>query len=74
MHILDLKRAHNISIQLRSLRIPLSELCQALRAMDQKILTAEVLNVMHNTMPSEEDVASLQTYQGNTSMLAEVEK
>lgn len=74
MHILDLKRAHNISIQLRSLRIPLLELCQALRMMDQKILTAEVLNVMHNTMPSEEDVASLQTYQGNTSMLAEVEK
>lgn len=74
MHILDLKRAHNISIQLRSLRIPLLELCQALRAMDQKTLTAEVLNVMHNTLPSEEDRVSLQTYQGNISMLAEVEK
>jgi hypothetical protein len=74
MHILELKRAHNISIQLRSLRIPLLELCQALREIDQSVLTLEVLNVMHNTLPSEEDITLLQCYQGDPSVLAEVEK
>lgn len=74
VHILDLKRAHNISIQLRSLRMPLPELCQALLLMDERVLTAEVLNVMHNTLPNEEDVAILRSYGGNPAALAEVEK
>ncbi|CAM6106953.1 unnamed protein product [Calypogeia fissa] len=73
VQVLDLKRAHNIGIQLRSLRKPIPELCQALREKDEATLTMEVLNVMFNTLPSEEDVALLQGYQGDPSELAEVE-
>ena len=72
--ILDIKRAHNISIQLRSLRILLPKLLGALRDIDFDILTSEVLMVMNNTLPNEEDTKSLQNYKGDTSLLAEIEK
>lgn len=73
MQVLDLKRAHNIGIQLRSLRKPIPELCHALREKDEAMLTMEVLNVMFNTLPTEEDIALLQGYRGDSSELAEVE-
>jgi hypothetical protein len=73
VQILDLKRAHNIGIQLRSLRKPIPELCRALQNKQESLLTMEVLTVMLNTLPNEEDIALLQAYQGNPSDLAEVE-
>lgn len=50
------------------------KLLDALRAMDCNILTSEVLMVMHNTLPNEEDTKLLQNYKGNTTLLAEIEK
>ncbi|XP_024366497.1 uncharacterized protein [Physcomitrium patens] len=72
--ILDLKRAHNVNIQLRSLRTPLPKLLEALQNMDHDILTSEVLMVMHNTLPNEDDVKLLQNYVGDVDPLAEIEK
>lgn len=73
VQVLDLKRAHNIGIQLRSLRKPILGLCHALRHKDEAMLTMEVLTVMLNTLPNEEDIALLQGYQGDPCELAEVE-
>ena len=74
INILDIKRAHNVSIQLRSLRILLPKLLDALRGMDYNILTSEVLMVMHNTLPNEEDTKLLQSYKGDIIQLAEIER
>jgi hypothetical protein len=71
---LDIKRAHNVSIQLRSLRILLPKLLDALRGMDYNILTSEVLMVMHNTLPNEEDTKLLQSFKGDIIQLAEIER
>ena len=71
---MDIKRAHNVSIQLRSLRILLPKLLDALRGMDYNILTSEVLMVMHNTLPNEEDTKLLQSYKGDIIQLAEIER
>lgn len=71
---MDLKRAHNVSIQLRSLRISLPKLIEALQVIDYEILTSEVLMVMYNTLPNEEDTKLLQNYTGNSNPLAEIEK
>lgn len=71
---MDHKRAHNVGIQLRSLRKPVPELCQALRDSDETVLNIEVLNVMLNTLPNQDDLLLLKNFQGDLSDLAEVEK
>jgi hypothetical protein len=48
-------------------------LCRALQNKQESLLTIEVLTVMLNTLPNEEDIALLQAYQGNPIDLAEVE-
>ncbi|KAJ7521699.1 hypothetical protein O6H91_19G064400 [Diphasiastrum complanatum] len=74
IHVIDIKRAHNISIQLSSLRKPLAELCKAVIDVDLNYLSAEMLNVLHLTLPTKEDIYLLKEYKGDPLQLAEVEK
>ncbi|KAI5073410.1 hypothetical protein GOP47_0011423 [Adiantum capillus-veneris] len=74
IHVIDMKRAHNISIQLSSLRKPFLELCKALQEMDEGILTNEALNVLYRTLPTKEDISSLKDYKGDPLQLADVER
>lgn len=56
VQLIDLKRAHNISIQLTGLRRPFPEIRQALLSMDEGILTAEILGVLDRAVPTDAEV------------------
>ena len=74
IHVIDTKRAHNVSIQLSSLRRPFSDLCKALNEIDQQVLTSETLHVLMRPLPTKEDICLLKEFNGDPQQLAEVEK
>jgi len=52
----------------------LPKLIEALQVINYDILTAEVLMVMYNTLPNEEDTKLLQNFNGDSISLGEIEK
>lgn len=74
IQVIDVKHAHNVSIQLTSLRKPLLELCQALWDLNEVELNDDVLQLMHRTLPKEDDVNKLKQYTGDMVQLSDIEK
>ena len=61
VHLVDLKRAHNISIQLSSFRMPYDKIRDSLLQMDEK-LTADQLTVLLDAVPTQKEISQIESF------------
>jgi len=74
VHLIDLKRSHNISIELGGIRMPYAKIKQALLEMDGATLSVENLQVLSRAVPTSTEIQQVQGYKGDVELLGSVEK
>ena len=62
VHLIDLKRAHNISIQLSSFRMPYDKIRDSLLSMDDNAITQDQLTVLIDAIPTEKEIAQIESF------------
>lgn len=72
--LLDPKRQQNVGIAIARFRMPVLEIKTAVLRMDQKKIGPENLNSLIATAPSVEEQDMLRSFDGNVSLLGNVEK
>lgn len=74
VHIIDLKRSHNISIQLSGIKLPFEAIKSALLNMDEHVLSVEHLEMLSQAVPTSAEVEKLIAFPGEIGTLGLVER
>lgn len=72
IHLIDMKRSHNISIQLAGIRVPFPQIKQGLLNMDES-LSLDQLNVLQQAIPTREERNIVKNFKGDVELLGQVE-
>ncbi|GBG23884.1 Formin-like protein 3 [Hondaea fermentalgiana] len=74
--LLDMKRSQNVSIGLKRIKLSGKDICTALNAFDDKVLTHERLQILQSAqmLPTQEEEKVLGGFRGNVSTLGEAEQ
>lgn len=72
--LLDQKRANNVEIMLKGLKMNNVEVKNSLQKMDEDALTAEELNAIKSNIPTIEEIKLLETYDGPLAELGNAER
>jgi hypothetical protein len=74
VHIIDMKRSHNISIQLSGIKLPFEVIKKALLTLDDSVLGVSHLEVLLGAVPTPQEVEKLLEYKGELDNLGQVEQ
>ena len=74
VHLIELKRSHNISIELSGLKLPFGKIKQALLDMDDSGFSLEQLQVLRRATPTDQEIVKLKAYAGDIALLGSVER
>ncbi|KAJ3414462.1 hypothetical protein HDV05_006555 [Chytridiales sp. JEL 0842] len=72
--LLDLPRARNIGILLGSLRVSYEVIRDAVKKVDDNILTPEKLSILKRCLPTNEEIERVKAYEGNVEELGNAEQ
>ena len=73
VHLVGLKRSHNISIELSGMKLDFSRIRNSLLDMDDSQFSLEQLHVLKRAVPTEQESTKLRNYSGDKSKLGQVE-
>ena len=73
VHLVDLKRSHNISIELSGMKLDFSKIRTSLLDMNDSQFSLEQLHVLKRSVPTEQEATKLRNYSGDKSKLGNVE-
>ncbi|XP_038970359.1 formin-like protein 12 isoform X1 [Phoenix dactylifera] len=73
VHLIDLKRANNTEIMLTKIKMPLSDMMNAVLALDDSILDADQVENLIKFCPTKEEMELLKGYTGNKENLGKCE-
>eukprot|EP00854_Cymbomonas_tetramitiformis_P013840 gene13840-16355_t len=74
VHIIDMKRSHNISIQLSGLKMSFPNIKHCLLEMDEVELNVERLQTLSRAVPTTKEMTDLKAYKGEREVLGKVEQ
>lgn len=74
VHIIDMKRSHNISIQLSGLKMSFPNIKHCLLEMDEVELNVERLQTLSRAVPTTKEINDLKAYKGEREVLGKVEQ
>ncbi|KAJ1690213.1 hypothetical protein LUZ63_014368 [Rhynchospora breviuscula] len=74
VHLIDLRRANNTEIMLTKIKMPLSDMMNAVLAMDDSILDGDQVENLLKFCPTKEEMESLKTYPGDKENLGKCEQ
>ncbi|ORX93208.1 FH2-domain-containing protein [Basidiobolus meristosporus CBS 931.73] len=72
--LLDITRANNIAIMLSRIKATYGEICNAILAMDESLLSIENLKSIKQHIPQKEELETVRAYDGDPSTLGNAEK
>ncbi|XP_073107246.1 formin-like protein 18 [Elaeis guineensis] len=74
VHLIDLKRANNTEIMLTKIKMPLSDMMNAVLALDDSILDADQVENLLKFCPTKDEMELLKGYTGNKENLGKCEQ
>ena len=74
VHLVSLKRSHNISIELSGMKVDFSKIRTCLLDMDDSPFSLEQLHVLKRSVPTTEEATKLKAYSGDKKKLGSVEQ
>ncbi|KAG1347871.1 putative Formin-like protein 17 [Cocos nucifera] len=74
VHLIDLKRANNTEIMLTKIKMPLSDMLNAVLALDDSILDADQVENLLKFCPTKDEMELLKGYTGNKENLGKCEQ
>ena len=74
IHLVGLKRSHNISIELSGMKLDFTKIKTSLLDMDDSPFSLEQLCVLKRSVPTEEEANKLRAYSGDKTKLGKVEQ
>ena len=73
VHLIGLKRSHNISIELSGMKLEFSKIRASLLDMDDSKFSLEQLHVLKRSVPTDQEATKLRNYKGEKAKLGQVE-
>ena len=73
-NLLDPKVLQNVGIALAKFRLPPRDIRDAILAMDERVLSLDLVKSLHSLRPTAEDASTLGNFEGDRSTLGKVER
>ncbi|KAL7752166.1 hypothetical protein RI367_002210 [Sorochytrium milnesiophthora] len=72
--VIDAKRAQNLTILLKKIKLPVADIIQAIFQADTTIMTNEVINELLKFIPEPDEISSLSQYENELNNLAQADR